>query len=235
MAWSIRCNFDRIQTYAKAVKVWQKAVVFPRSPAGPRGLVDRRKKHLTIERTEAEDFILRLYGRPIVTWHKDGALTIESYPSKSTVAFANHCTPAEIIISKWSNCFAVTISGRTYKVHRTTFRPRDDTWKADQITPWSVPVVNRERAKQAFAETGYNEFRAWFKIYIQMAERPASGYKWLSNPAIVEMIRDRKWRDLVTCRFSNTWHSPERVLNEVRQAIYQECDCIDQKSVPFLG
>jgi hypothetical protein len=240
MAWSIRCNFSRIQTYAQAVKAWQTAVIFPRSPAGPRGLVDRRKKHLTIERTEvAEDIILRLYGRPIVTWHKDHSLTIESYPSKSTVAFANHCTPPEMRVSQWNNCFSVTVDGRTYKVVKTTFRPRDDTWKADQITPWSIPVVNRERAKQAFRETGYDEFRAWFKVYIQMAAKPDGNplrdYAWVNNGSLVDMLCDRQWRDLIARRFPNAWNHPDRVLHEIRQAIYQVRDCIDQKSVPFLG
>ena len=236
MAWSIRCNFDRIQTYAQAVKAWQKAVVFPRDREGPRGLVDRRKKHLTVEQTEAEDIILRLYDHPVVTWHKDNSFTICGYRTKSAVVFANHCTPAGMHVSMCGGGLAVSVDGRTYRVpDRTTFRPHDSTWKADQITPWSIPVVNRERAKHAFAETGYEEFRAWFKVYIQMAEKPASGYRWVSNAELVTMLRDRKWRGIVTTRFLNTWHSPDRVLSEMRQAIYQECDCIDQKSVPFLG
>ena len=63
MAWSIRCTFDPIRSYAQAAKAWKKGCdLFPGCPAGPRGLVDRRKKHLAIERTEAEDFILRLYN-----------------------------------------------------------------------------------------------------------------------------------------------------------------------------
>jgi hypothetical protein len=145
----------------------------------------------------------------------------------------------------WSNCFTVTVDGRTYKVSdRTTFRPHDSTWKADQITPWSIPVVNRERAKQAFHEIGYEEFRTWFKVYVQMAPRPAGQQKWvddngqarwIDNKSVVIMLRDRKWRDLVTCRFPNAWSVPDRALAEIRQAIYQECDCIDRKSVPFLG
>jgi hypothetical protein len=232
MAWSIRCNFSPIHTYAQAVKAWKAAVVFPRSPTGQRGLVDKRKKHLTIERTEAEDIILRLYGRPIVTWHKDNSLTIESYPSKSTVTFANHCTPPEIRIAKWNSCFAVTIDGRTYQVQRTTFRPRDDTWKADQITPWSVPVVNRERAKQAFQETGYNEFRQWLIVYSQMTMERPDPTGFATKVAVITMLRDRRWRELVA-------HFPRRtvdaMLSEVRQAIYHEYNCIDQKSVPFLG
>lgn len=237
MSWGIRCTFNPIQSYAQAVKTWKKAVIFPRDREGPRGLVDRRKKHLTIERTVAEDIILRLYGRPIVTWHKDHSLTLCVYPTKSTVAFANHCTPTEMIVSKWSEYFTVIVDGRTYKVlDQTTFRPRDDTWKADKITPWSIPVVNRERAKQAFAETGYEEFRAWFKVYVQMAAKPFTDQpRRIDNKSIVTMLRDRKWRDLVTCRSLNTWHNPDRVLAEIRRAIYQECDCIDHNLVPFLG
>jgi hypothetical protein len=246
MAWGIRCTFDRIQSYTDAARTWRSAVIFRsvnRTADNyllvPRGLVDRRKKHLTIERTAAEDFILRLYDHPVVTWHKDGSLTLNLHPTKSTGMFANHCTPAGMHVSCGKNrSSAILTDGLWYKASKPiTFQLRDGKWKVadrSQITPWSVPVINRERAKQAFAETGYEEFRLWFKTYIQMAERPASGYKWLSNPEIVAMVRDRKWRDLVTCRFSNTWHSPDRVLHEIRQAIYRECGCIDKKSVPFL-
>jgi hypothetical protein len=143
MAWAIRCNFSPIQTYAQAVKAWQKAVVFPRDREGPRGLVDRRKKHLTIERTAAEDIVLRLYEHPVVTWHKDHSLTICAWHrnTKSTIAFANHCTPPEMRVSSWSDCLTVTVDGRTYKANRTTFRPRDDTWKADQIVPLFMTMV----------------------------------------------------------------------------------------------
>lgn len=243
MAWAIRCSFNRIQSYAQAAKAWEKAVIFSNKNRTsdnyllvPRGLVDRRKKHLTIERTEAEDFILRLYEHPVVTWHKDHALTICSEASKSTGLFANHCTPAEMFVTGGDQ-FRVTVDGRTYKVGKqTTFRPRDDTWKPDQITPWSVSRVNRERAKQALVEVGYEEFRLWFKVYIHMSSPPDGRAGWIDNNSIVIMLRDRnKWRDLVTSRFPNAWNYPDQALSEIRQAIYQECKCIDRKSVPFLG
>lgn len=236
MSWGIRCTFNPIQSYAQAVKTWKKAVIFPRDREGPRGLVDRRKKHLTIERTAAEDIILRLYDHPTVTWHKDGALTICAYSTKSTGAFANHCTPVGMYVSA-TGTFRVTVDNRTYKVTgKITFRQRGNTWKADQITPWSVPIVNRERAKQALDETGYNEFRLWFKTYVQMAPKPDGRAGWIDNANIVTMLRDRRsWRDLVTTRFPNAWGFPDRALHEIRQAIYRECGCIDRKSVPFLG
>jgi hypothetical protein len=237
MAFQIRCNFNRINSYAEAVRAWEKSAIVFRN--GRRGLVDRRKKHMTVELTPDENVVLRLYDHPVATWYKDGSITLCPYNSRSTVVFANHCTPHGMRTQMCGNCFSVTILERyprTYRIKdQTTFRQRDGTWKPDEITPWSVPIVNHERAKQAFHETGYNEFRLWFKVYIQMAERPASGFKWLPNSQIVDMLRERQWRDLVTCRFSNTWHSPDKVLHEIRQAIYQECDCIEQKSVPFLG
>ncbi len=237
MAWSIRCNFSPIRSYAEADKVWDKAVLFPKSPAGPRGLVDRRKKHLTIERTEAEDILLRLYGSPIVTWHTDNAFTIHgARPTRSTVQFANRCTPNGVYVA--GGAYRVGVDGRTYKVgEEITFRQRDGSWKADKTTPWSVPVVNRERAKQARDEIGYDEFRLWFKTYVQMAPKPnghSSG--WLNNEGVVLMLRDRnKWRDLIACRFPNAWTNPDQALSEIRQIIYAECGCVDRKSIPFLG
>lgn len=233
MAWCIQCRFGRIQSYAQAAKAWQKAVIFNRSDNDlltPRGLVDRRKKHLAIERTAAKDFILRLYDHPIVTWHKDGSLTICPYSTRSSTKFGNHCTPQNV----WVGYRAVSVDGRTYKVSdKITFRPDGNTWKVgkDNIEPWSVPVINRSHAKQALQETGYNEFRDWLKVYMQMAKKPDGRASHIDDKSLVIMLRDRnKWRDLVSCRWSN----PDRILSEVRQAIYQECGCIEQKSVPFL-
>ena len=240
MAWSIRCNFDPIRSYAQALKVWKKGVIFPRTPGGPFGLVDKRKKHLTIEQTEAEDIVLRLYGHAVVTWHKDNSVTIYSpRATRSTSKFATHCTPNGMYVSAWNDtCLCASIDGRTYKIKdQITFRERDGTWKADQITsPWQKSVVNRERAKQALAEVGYEEFRLWFKVYVQMAPKPNGQASWIDNPSLVIMLRDRsKWRDLIACRFPNAWNHPDRALSEIRQAIYTECGCIDRKSVPFLG
>jgi hypothetical protein len=240
MAFQVRCPFH-IQSYAQAVKAWQAAVIFPKDRKldnqwAPRGLVDTRKKHLTIEQTTAADIILRLYQHPVVTWHKDNSLTICGYASRSTCVFASHCTPAGMYASMCGGRFAVTVDGRTYRVpDRITFRERDNTWKADQITPWSVPVLNHERRKQALREVGYEEFRLWFQVYVQMAERHSGQARWIDNKSVVSMLRERKWRDLLGGRFPNAWSHPDRVLYEIRQTIYRECGCIEHKSVPFLG
>lgn len=240
MAWSIRCTFSPIRSYADAVKVWQKAIIFPRIPNGPRGLVDRRKKHLTIERTEAEDIILRLYGHAVVLWRKDNSITIYApRVTRSTGKFASHCTPSGMHVSTWNDRYlCANVGGRLYKIaDEITFRQHGKDWKADQITsPWQKSVVNRERAKQALVTIGYEDFRLWFKTYIQMAAKPYGSASWIDNPSIIIMLRDRnKWRDLVTSRFPNAWSQPDKALSEIRQAIYAEYECIDKKSVPFLG
>lgn len=239
MAFGIRCNFNRIQSYKDAAKTWRKAVIFPKDPEGPRGLVDKRKKHLAIEKTATEDFILRLYDHPVVTWHKDGSLTINLYPTRSTGAFANRCTPAGMYVSCGKHtALAVLTDKLWYKAEKPlTFRQRDGKWKIadkNQIQPWSVRTVNRQRAKQALKEVGYDEFRLWLETYVQMAERPDSQSEFANNAKLVDMLRNRKWRELVTNCFPGAWRNPDGVLSGIRQAIYRECDCIDKKSVPFL-
>lgn len=245
MSWSIKCTWTRIQSYKQAAAAWQKAVVFRSAERTaenyllvPRGLVDRRKKHLTIERTEAGDFVLRLYRHPVVTWHPDNSITIAAPRSTiSTGKFANHCSPAGMHVSMWNQHLCVYVDKRTYKVvDQITFRERDGTWKADKVTsPWVKSVVNRERAKQALSEVGYEEFRAWFKVYVQMAKTPEGPSGWIDNTNIVTMVRERQWRDLLATRFQNAWSRPDQVLSEIRDAIYKECGCIDRKYVPFLG
>jgi hypothetical protein len=238
MAWHIQCNFPLIQSYAEAVKVWQNAVIWPKSPTGPRALADKRKKHMTIERTDAEDIILRLYGHPVMTWHKDGAFTVCEYPSRSTTAFVNRCIPPGVYASSSRYFFTLTVDGRCYKVvDEITFRQRDGAWKADKTTPWSVSVVNRTRAKLALHEVGYNEFRLWLKTYVQMAAKPDAPHNWsgeANNSNVITMLRNREWRKLAMyC--PDAWDNPDQMLSEIRQIIYHAYKCIDLESVPFLG
>lgn len=235
MAFQVRCNFPRIESYKDASRAWEKGVVFPREPA-LRGLVDKRKKHLTVEQTSTGDIVLRLYGPDTVTWHPDNSVTIRAYPTRSTAVFANRCTPARMYVTS-GGCFRVTVDGRTYRVGNSiTFRERDGTWKPDVITPWSVPVINRERARQAYHATGYKEFRLWLMTYVQMARQPDDrSYRWISNEEVVSLLRDRsKWRELVRS-LPSVWNNPEETLRDVRHAIHQKYGCIDHTSVPFLG
>lgn len=239
MAYHVRCNFDRINSYASAVKAWKKGVVLRKNPEGPRGLVNKRKR-MTVEMTAAEDVILRLYEHPVVTWHKDGSVTLSGYNSISTTVFARHCTPDEMSAHLHGGRFAVYIRSkggwRVYQVGNTiTFRQRYGAgdWKADEITtPWKIPTVNRERAKQAREESGYNEFRAWLVIYVQMAEAPRNRSY---NKDKLALLGDRsKWRELATC-YPEAWRNVERALESLRKTIYNQRGCIEDKSVPFLG
>jgi hypothetical protein len=237
MAFHVRCNFNRIQSYAQALTAWEYGVIFRNAPA-LRGLVNKRKKHLTVRQTESGDIVLQLYGHDTVTWHKDNSVTIRAHPTRSTIVFANHCTPMSMFVGMCGGYFSVTVDGRTYKVEDwIRFRQRDNTWKADQITPWSIPAVNRERARQALDETGYKEFRVWFQVYVQMAVvsqdvNPLIRYR--TGTEVVDLLRQRKWRELAMC-FQNSWGRPDQALDAVRQAIYHEYNCMEHKSVPFLG
>jgi len=235
--YAIRCAFCRINSYAAALKAWKDGAIFRSNREGPRGLDGTRKKHLTVERTEAEDIILRLHECPVVTWHKDGSITIVGYNSKSTIVFAKHCTPDGMSARMCGGRFAIDIHSkwgwRTYQVaNKITFRQRDGDWKADEITPWMIDQVNRERAKQALSETGYSEFRAWLIVYTQMAAQP-SHRNYEKNK--LALLHDRsKWRELAAC-YPEAWRDVERALGSLRKTIYYEHNCIEQKPVAFLG
>jgi hypothetical protein len=235
MAFQVRCDFTPVYSYAHAAVAWQTGVIFRRNRNGPRGLISTRKKHMTIEKTPAEDFILRLYKHPVVTWHKDNSFTLSLISTRSTMLFASHCMPPSIYASICGGYASVTINGRTYKVGiATTFQQRDGTWKADRIEPWSIPFVNRERARQVLRETGYNEFRTWLSVYVQMAAKPDGFRKYFDDGTIVDMLRNRAWRELIV-HFPGAWSSCDQVLGDLRQAIYRHYDCIERKSVEFLG
>jgi hypothetical protein len=238
MAFYVRCNFDHIDSYALAVRAWKKGVVLRKNPEGPRGLVNKRKR-MTVEMTAAEDVILRLFEHPVVTWHRDGSVTISGFNSISTTVFTTHCTPDEMSAHLRGGRFAIYIKNkgsgwRIYQVGNTiTFRERDGTWEADEITtPWKIRTINRERAKQAREESGYNDFRAWLIIYVQLAEAPRNRNHIRDKLAL---LSDRsKWRELARC-YPEAWRDVEYALESLRETIYNQRGCLDDKSVPFLG
>ena len=97
----------------------------------------------------------------------------------------------------------------------------------------AVRCVNRERAKQALAEIGYEEFRLWLKVYLQMAPTPTqafTGSDSTGSSTCCVIASGASWSRRYPMRGSS-----DQVLSEVRQAIYREYGCIDRKSVPFLG
>jgi hypothetical protein len=237
MAFHVRCNFPAIHSYARALRAWHDGHVFRSSPGGARGLVDGRKKHLTVEKTENQDIILRLYGHPVATWHPDNSVTIKGWDTISTVVFARHCTPANMSARLCGGRFAIDIRDRggwrTYRADDITFRECDGTWKAySKVTPWMISTVNRERAKQAREESGYNEFRAWLIVYVQMVAAPEQ--RNYDNDKIA-LLHDRsKWRELAAC-YPEAWRNAERALESLRKTIYHQHGCIEDKPVPFLG
>ena len=238
MAFHVSCDFSHINSYARAVKAWNDGTVFRGNPGGPRGLVDTRKKHLTVERTEAGDVILRLYEHPVVTWHPDNSVTIKGWDTISTVVFAKHCTPDEMSARLCGGRFAIDIRGhgkngwRTYRADDVTFRERDGTWKVDKATPWMITQVNRERAKQAREESGYDEFRAWLIVYVQMVAAPSQRSY---NKDKIELLLDRsKWRELAA-GYPEAWRNVERALESLRKTIYRQHGCFEDKPVLFLG
>ena len=236
--FAIRANFSSITCYSDAVSTWACGVVFRKDPSGPRGLIDRRKKHMTVERAESGDIILRLYDHPVVTWHKDNSVTIVAYNTRSTMVFVNRCTPDEVRVFATAGRFAVEVGQwderRIYNVpDQITFRQRDGVWKADKIEPWFVPCVNRPRAKQALQETGYSEFRTWLIVYMQMAKQP-DWNRHVRDSDVLTMLGDRtRWREL-TEYYAHDWGSHERVLMKIRKIIYRNYDCIENKPVAFL-
>ena len=236
--FGINPNFSSIYSYAYAVKAWKNGVIFPRaSEKAPRGLVDKRKRHMTVEMTEPNlDVILRLYDKPIVTWHKDNSLTIVGYNTRSTIRFANKCTPVPMYVMIRGGYFSVNVHGRFYKVaDEITFRERDGTWKADKITPWVIPAVNRQRAAQALRATNYHEFRDWLIVYTQMSAAPEDRLH-IEDADALDLLRERKWRELAKYYPGPgfDWKDTTKLLNKLRRAIYQENDCIEQKQVAFL-
>ena len=93
------------------------------------------------------------------------------------------------------------------------------------MSPAALGVVMRETIRRNRVHDGI--------VYLQMTSRSTQEIYGERGTEAVDLLRNRKWRELVA-RYP-VRASADQVLHEVRQAIYREYECIDRKSVPWLG
>jgi hypothetical protein len=151
----------------------------------------------------------RLYSTDVVTWHKDNSVTIDSYPTVTTAAFARCLLPAGLRLGadmmmsfdakiihveneRWGNYIYAShqrtcCADGTYRQHGDTWLPDEDT-----IQPISVVTLDTKLTRAAAKEHNLAGFTTWlFTMGHHEVEIEHAGTDY---EACVEALKAREFR-----------------------------------------
>ena len=268
-------------------------VVPPVAPAGcaisgsvPTDAVGTAQNGITTQMSVA----LRYHHTDVVTWHPDNSITIDPYMSISTDNFIANALPSmirthfnhanrrngEMLIklaehNTWSwwddpeaRIYALNPQGRGGSVHLKQDEHGVYQFDEGHTKPWRIPVVNKQRAREALANTNYSDIRHWLPAAYQLsAFKPdeITKSRWVLHNEILSMLDDRsRWLGFLHQPFfhvrvdtsgwsRSSWgHEPiksyrdprfgrgsaTKTLALIRAAIYERNNCMDVDERPFL-
>lgn len=170
---------------------WDKA------PGAPRFLAERTNKDKIIHMTH-DRVMCKLYRTDVVTYHSDGAITVQPYSSSTTNQFVqkllgrhNHLTidmTAAGGAIAWVHHNIHGMRGYKFGGYALRFRPDgDDGFVVDEA--FSTPAVferymlDTAKLNAVYKETGYKDFQAWHQAAFKagsLADLPQRN-SWMSR------------------------------------------------------
>lgn len=155
-----------IRDFAHAKRLWADTTPWRESDTpAVRPLADRRDKHITIRSTDAPDspVYCRLYNTDCVTFHADGTVDIEGYPSKSTVKFIRRLVGH--YVDPLRLCAAYRIRGGLVVCGPDiTIREADNYPRAVEVVksdPFKFYSLDRKKVNALLKSLRWREFRTW--------------------------------------------------------------------------
>jgi len=196
-----------------------------------------RKRHMNI-RKEENRIVCRLYNTDVVTWYKDGSLSIVPWASKLSDAFASQFLPASL--QPYFNCAlgaCLSVDGLLYKIdgvinlHRRR-RRGNYLWTVTSPTePFEKWGYDRKATKRILENSRYMEFHDWIIAVKRMGSVfPSCFWSHLgSNEQILAALADRdQWM-----RFARVDLSSSSILAKLRRELYIAADVKVTKMVAF--
>lgn len=164
-------SLKRLDDYDAALKHW--ASIKPlrgHNETDPKPIEKRNKMHATIRKLNDGSIACRLHRTAVVIYHPDNTITLNSYSSISTNEFASGLLPWDVSVNfiggyarlgRWGD-------GHFYKLGSTIKLTNKDGWTVDNPQPWSVPVVDKVKAREALKTSRYSEFKLWWGMRDKM-------------------------------------------------------------------
>ena len=214
-----RCAVRDINSHAEAVAFYESCPIKGGHDYGDERPIKGKEssKQMRVRIPKNGDVVFRYHSLDVVRWRADNSYVIESYPSRSTCAFAKCFLPREHWLTKEGARLGIGSwsEGTVYPVVRMAI-VRGDHVETDGI--FTREVVNRKGAKQVLAETRYAEYRDWYNVMFPMVRNtmaPSWQRKWRTPSELAEMLNDPdQWHDIMT----SIHGTPENV----REVLYRD-------------
>jgi len=245
------------KNYAQARAYYDKTKPI-RGSVNKRPLGDRKRHNTTMITLDpsTEDVSCHLYGSPLVVFHKNNNITVNSWASMSSNAFSRAVLPPGLNVTCNGdvNCLHIwpcwehgeikyREAGRYFKFGECIrLLPRDPAsgyaWEPDAATTttWRLTRVDKSLAKAMLARYNYGAFRVYLLTRLSISDTIGPDNHDAPDP--LECLLDRaKWKLLI-----NTWDfSVSRrldwakgFLEEIRGMIYRKHNCFTTVECDYL-
>jgi len=238
----------RMLSYDEALGTWESIKpVRGRDDTNTKPLAHRRNDRLTIRKAN-DDVVVRFHDTDIVTYHPDGTITVSPYASVTTCRVMRDILYPELN-PHWKSrhfnipTFVTEIGGRYFNTPSMfvvdTTKP---LWEpVAGYKPFSVPQLNRSKARRALNESGYFDFKVWLETQIKLGVDPRRRSPWRAplygkNQYRLLIARQRGGNEGWS-KLANQYavlSSLDTAYARLRHSVYKHAGCIEAKEVPYF-
>lgn len=245
---------DRVLSFEAALAKYNSITpIRGRRDQNTRPLVSRKSDTLTIRVDNPEDprsVIFRLYSTDVVTYNIDGTIDLDPYPSRMTNMMVWSLLGRQVC-TYWASRYrgvpnhVTQVGTRYYNTPEfctiDTLTPSGEWQVVGGSKPFTVPQIDRAKAKQALLDTDFYSFKLWLDTQIRIGLDPRSNkFYWKTSAnnwaphSTVRMLQDGTtgWTEMVSEMSGRC--SLKTELDAIRQAVYKYADVYDTVEVPYF-
>lgn len=206
-----------VRNHAEALKFFHDAVPWRGSDDGDeRPFINKRQRQYGV-RLDGTDVAFRMHRTDVIVWHADNSVTINTYPSRSTCAFANNFLRYDTYLSNEAS--HLRVGSWVYPVAGNSVRILSDGTVTGNNSVFAKRTVNRKNARTLLAATNYAEYRKWYQVMSSMTGRVDPWSRnYIAQGDVTFLLADsERWHDLMMSNVGTP--------DQVRERIYSEQGC----------
>jgi hypothetical protein len=215
----------------------------------------RRKKHMSVRQGADGEIIYRLYSTDMVTYHKDGRLSLELYSSKSSQSFQAQLSPWGVRFSYsdyeyvvWTRTEKYVLSAGVWLWEPTLMQGHmlrgftctltmvsDGVWVVDpkDTTPIHDPRVDAARARVALVKYDYGGFENFIRAKAAMQEEETV-YAPTSEHKLRHLLPMGVEGWVQVKLMSKSERAVNELLSDARLAIYKLENVVTSTELPHI-
>ena len=262
MSFGCQIECRSVEHYSAALEHYNDMPVLKAWVAGRRPLRDnvsgRRKKHMSVRQGADGEIIYRLYSTDMVTYHKDGRLSLELYASNSSQSFQARLSPRGVRFSHrdyeyvvWTRteeyviCGGVhlwdptLIQGHMLREHTCTLTMvSDGVWVVDpkDTTPIYDLRVDAARAHVAMVKYDYVGFESFIRARAAMQQQETETIYAPTSERELRHLLPMGVRGWVQVKLmSPSERAVNELLSDARLAIYKLETVVTPTELPHIN